>query len=406
MLSTDLKTIPHSALANRHILLGICGSIAAYKAAELIRLLQTQGAAVQVVMTANAERFITALTLQALSGHAVRQALFDTQAEAAMGHIELARWADVVLIAPTSANAIQKFARGAADDLLSTICLATRAPVLIAPAMNPVMWEKMRTHISVLQQKGWRCISPEPGWHACGDTGVGRLAALPTIVQALANCFTNGKLAAKRVLVTAGPTREFIDAARFLSNRSSGKMGYAIAQAAIDGGARVTLISGPTMLTPPERAICVMVSSAAEMNAAVQARAADNDMLIACAAVSDYCLAQPERTKRAKSPTLKLHLVATPDVLKNFARHKGDHQRAIGFAAESHDFSHRAQQKLMDKNLDLICVNDISRTDQGFDSDDNALTLFFRDGSQRILELCSKRQLAYQLVDAIALLYK
>ena len=316
-------------LDGRRILLGVSGGIAAYKSAELVRRLREAGAEVRVVMTAGATQFITPLTLQALSGQTVRTELFDAQAEAAMGHIELARWADAVLIAPASANTLARLAQGLADDLLSTLCLATRAPLLVAPAMNHVMWEHPATqaNITTLRERGVRICGPGSGSQACGESGPGRMLEPAELIVELAQLFNVGALAGLRVLITAGPTREAIDPVRFISNRSSGKMGYAIATAAAEAGARVVLVSGPVALPPPERVACIQVESASDMQAAVMARVHDCDIFIGTAAVADY---RPQRRRRTQIE--KTHRRAAPGPRTNHRhprRRRGPASRTV-----------------------------------------------------------------------------
>ncbi|MFP5506980.1 MAG: bifunctional phosphopantothenoylcysteine decarboxylase/phosphopantothenate--cysteine ligase CoaBC, partial [Gammaproteobacteria bacterium] len=362
-------------LSNKRILLGVSGGIAAYKSAELVRRLREAGAEVRVVMTAGATRFITPLTLQALSGQPVRTELFDAAAEAAMGHIELARWADLVLIAPASANTLARLAQGLADDLLSTLCLATRAPLLVAPAMNNAMWEHPATqaNLSLLRERGVRACGPASGSQACGETGPGRMLEPAELVAAVAAQFQTGALAGLRVLVTAGPTREAIDPVRYISNRSSGKMGYAVAQAAAEAGARVVLVSGPTALPAPARVDCVRVETAAEMHAAVMARVADCDIFVAAAAVADYRpRAAAAHKLKKKSATLPLELERTRDILADVAA-RPPAPFTVGFAAETERLAEHARAKRMAKSLDMIAANLVNVPGQGFEADANAL---------------------------------
>ncbi|RKZ72278.1 MAG: bifunctional phosphopantothenoylcysteine decarboxylase/phosphopantothenate--cysteine ligase CoaBC, partial [Candidatus Parabeggiatoa sp. nov. 1] len=311
-----------NTLTNRHILLGITGGIAAYKSADLVRRLREQGAQVRVVMTAAATQFITPLTLQAVSGQPVSTDLLDTKAEAAMGHIELARWADVILIAPATADFLVKLAYGHANDLLSTVCLATAAPITVAPAMNQQMWQAPITqqNCQQLQQRGVKLFGPAIGSQACGETGAGRMLEPLELVQCLQNIFQSGALQAKKILVTAGPTREDIDPVRFISNRSSGRMGYAIVEAAAAKGAEVTLVSGPVSLSPPAGGQIISVYSAQDMFEAVMARVSAADIFIATAAVADYRPAQQAAQKLKKNQAqLQLSLERTPDILASVA---------------------------------------------------------------------------------------
>ncbi len=394
-------------LSNKRILLGVSGGIAAYKSAELVRRLREAGAEVRVVMTAGATQFITPLTLQALSGQPVRTEVFDAEAEAAMGHIELARWADAVLIAPASANTLARLAQGLADDLLSTLCLATRAPLLVAPAMNQVMWEHPATqaNLATLCKRGVQICGPGIGGQACGEFGPGRMLEPSELVAALTARFTSGAFAGLRVLITAGPTREPIDPVRFISNRSSGKMGYAIAAAAVEAGARVTLVTGPVALSPPARVECIHVDTAAEMHAAVLARVNDCDLFIAAAAVADYRPQQiAEHKLKKQAVTLQLGLQRTADILAEVAaRHPAPF--TVGFAAETERLAEYARGKRMAKSLDMVAANLVNLPGQGFETDDNALTLYW-EGGEYALPRMSKDQLARELVAQVALRYQ
>ncbi len=393
-------------LSNKRIVLGVTGGIAAYKSAELVRRLRDAGAEVRVVMTAGATQFITALTMQALSGQPVRTHLFDSEAEAAMGHIELARWADCVLIAPASANTLARLAQGLADDLLSTLCLATRAPLLVAPAMNQVMWEHpaTQTNLAQLAARGVQICGPATGGQACGEVGPGRMLEPVELVAAVAGTFATGALGGLRVLVTAGPTREAIDPVRFISNRSSGKMGYAIAAAAVEAGAQVILVSGPVALTTPDRVERIDVETAAEMHAAVLARAADCDIFIAAAAVADY---RPQTVAahklKKKDAALKLGLERTADILADVARARPA-PFTVGFAAETEKLAEHARTKRMAKSLDMVAANLVNVPGQGFDVDDNALTLYW-EGGEFDLPRLPKPQLARALITQIARRY-
>lgn len=396
-----------SSLTNKRILLGVTGGIAAYKSADLVRRLRAVGATVRVVMTRAATEFITPLTLQALSGQPVRTDLLDPAAEAAMGHIELARWADAVLIAPTSADFMAKLTHGRADDLLSTLCLASTAPLALAPAMNHVMWGNAATqdNVRLLLTRGIQLFGPDEGDLACGESGPGRMLEPEQLLERVAALFETGVLAGTRVLVTAGPTREDIDAVRFISNRSSGKMGYAVAAAAAEAGAQVTLVSGPVALAPPARVECITVQSAQDMYDVVLARASGCDIFVAAAAVADY---RPEAVQAGKlkktAPELSLVLRRTPDILASVAALPAA-PFTVGFAAETERLVEHAQAKRVAKAVDMIAANWVGRADSGFDSDNNALQLFWQDGGIE-LSFASKERLARELVGVIARRYR
>lgn len=390
------------SLCNKQLLLGVSGSIAAYKAAELVRRLKQAGAEVRVVLTAGGAEFVTSLTFQALSGHAVHTELLDTEAEAAMGHIALARWADAVIIAPASANCIARLAQGRADDLLTAVCLASAAPIAIAPAMNQQMWSQPATqdNLARLQQRGVAQFGPAQGDQACGDTGPGRLLEAEQLVTAIAGLFESGLLSGRSVMITAGPTQEAIDPVRYLSNRSSGKMGYALAQAAAEAGAKTLLVSGPTALTTPPRVQRIDVRSAEEMHAAVMQHARDSDIFIAAAAVADYRPAQPAGQKIKKTQdSLTLELVRNPDILAAVAA-LDNGPFCVGFAAETENLEANARAKLQQKGLAMIAANWVGE-DRGFDQDHNALTVINRQGQQQ-LATASKAQLARRLIALIA----
>ena len=390
-------------LVNKRIVVGITGGIAAYKAAELVRRLKEAGAEVRVVMTPAATKFITPLTLQALSGRPVHVHLLDASEESAMGHIALARWADAVVVAPATADFMAKLAHGRADDLLSTLCLASRAPLLLAPAMNVVMWEHPATQANarLLRERGLRLLGPAEGGQACGETGPGRMVEPPLIAETVAGLFVSGVLQGKTVLVTAGPTREALDPVRYISNRSSGKMGYAVAEAAMEAGARVLLVSGPTALTPPPpRVECVTVESAAEMHEAVLARLAAVDIFIGAAAVADYTSAAAPQKIKKNDARLALELTRTVDIVATVAAHT-PRPYTVAFAAETENLLANAQHKLAAKNLDLVAANWVGRPGLGFDGDDNALTVLWR-GGQVEWPAASKRALARQLISLIA----
>ena len=390
-------------LANRQVLLGITGGIAAYKSAELVRRLRDVGATVRVVMTPAACEFITPLTLQALSGEPVHLDLLDPAAEAAMGHIELARWADLVLVAPASADFMARVAAGIADDLLSTLCLATKAPLLFAPAMNQAMWSNAATqqNLRTLTARGVRFAGPGEGAQACGDTGPGRMLEVPDLVSAAIGVFAGGPLAGVRLMLTAGPTREAIDPVRYISNSSSGKMGFALAAAAADAGAEVTLVAGPVSLPTPAGVSRIDVITAAEMHAAVMARVADCDVFIGCAAVADYRAAEiaPQKIKKT-GETLELRLVRNPDIIAAVAAHR-PRPFTVGFAAETNDLLAHARQKLERKGLDLVIANDVSRSDIGFGSDHNEVRVISAAGDGEP-QNGSKQAVARALIEDIA----
>jgi phosphopantothenoylcysteine decarboxylase/phosphopantothenate--cysteine ligase len=394
-------------LTNRQIILGITGGIAAYKSAELTRLLKGAGADVRVVMTPAATEFITPLTLQALSGHGVHQHLLDPEAEAGMGHIELAKWADLILIAPASADFIARLADGQGNDLLSTLCLATDAPICLAPAMNQAMWRNRHTqdNIAHLRTGKISIFGPGSGAQACGDTGPGRMLEPTELALLTAAQFDTGALAGKTVFITAGPTREALDPVRYISNHSSGKMGYALAQAAVDAGARVKLISGPVNLPAPPRMALVQVQSAADMLAAAMDGIDSCDIFIAAAAVADYrpTAVSEHKLKKGAEEIMELRLVKNPDIVASVAALPRK-PFTVGFAAETRDLLSYARSKLERKNLDLIVANDVSQPGIGFNSDENAVTLVSRDASL-VLPQTSKRQLASQLIRQIAELY-
>jgi len=368
-------------LTNKRILLGVTGGIAAYKSADLVRRLQDDGADVRVVMTESAQEFITPLTLQALSNHPVRLDLLDTETESVMGHIELARWADVVLIAPATADFMARLTGGHGDDLLTTICLAAECGVMVAPAMNQAMWAKQSTQQNtlLLKQRGIALLEPDVGLQACGETGAGRLMDVADIVTAVASLFKSTSLAGRHVVVTAGPTQEAIDPVRFISNHSSGKQGYALALAAIEAGARVTLISGPTNVAAPDRATVVNVRSADEMLEAVMSSVSDADIFIGVAAVADFRPASVETQKIKKSggSVMTLSLVQNPDILKTVANLES-RPFTVGFAAETENLMEYARTKLTAKNLDMIIANNVADTSIGFNSDHNETTVIIR----------------------------
>jgi len=388
---------------NTHILLAISGGIAAYKSAELVRLLRKNGAEVRVVMTEAAKEFISPLTFQALSGNPVYSDLFSAEAENAMGHINLARWADALVIAPATANIIAKCAIGLADDLVSTLYLAAECPVYMAPAMNQAMWRKPVTqhNIKILSDHGVILIGPEPGEQACGETGLGRMTEPAVICERLFANTPKQSLKGLNVLITAGPTREPLDPVRYITNRSSGKMGYALAKAAVSAGANVTLVSGPTALAQPANVSFQGVETAAEMYDAVISKASAQDIFIGAAAVADYtpAITETEKIKKQNGQT-QLILNKTQDILAAVAQLKS-RPFVIGFAAETHDLQHYALDKLTRKNLDMIAANWVGREQGGFDSDENELQVFWQNG-HKTLTMIDKQQLAEQLISLIA----
>ena len=394
-------------LLNKQVVLGISGGIAAYKSAELVRRLKDAGADVRVVMTRAAHEFITPLTLQALSGNPVHGDLLDPAAEAAMGHIELARWADLVLIAPATADLMARLANGRGDDLLTTLVLATDAPIALAPAMNQAMWRDPATqaNLQTLLQRDIKVYGPAAGEQACGDIGPGRMLEPTEIAARCAECFERGLLTGRHVLINAGPTREAIDPVRYLSNHSSGKMGCALAEAAAEAGARVTLVAGPVNLPTPARVDRVDVVSAADMLAACEA-ALPADLFIAAAAVADYrpasCAPGKLKKETDSDAGLTLTLIRNPDILATLAGHAQRPGFCVGFAAETDDVLGYASDKLTRKNLDLIVANDVSQPGIGFNADDNAVTLIDRSLAQQPLPRASKHKLARQIIAVIA----
>jgi phosphopantothenoylcysteine decarboxylase/phosphopantothenate--cysteine ligase len=391
-------------LKGSRILLGVSGGIAAYKACELTRGLRELGAEVQVLMTAAAQQFVTPMTFQALSGRPVRIDLWDPLAEAAMGHIELARFAEQIVIAPASADCLARLAHGLASDLLSTVCLASAAPLLIAPAMNQQMWRHPATQANLTQllQRGVRCIGPETGAQACGDHGPGRMAEPSQIIaDLLAQRAQAQVLAGRRLLISAGPTFEDIDPARFIGNRSSGRMGFAIAAAAAAMGAETTLIAGPVALATPTGVRRIDVRSAAEMHAAVLREVGGNEVFIAAAAVADYRPATPQSRKiKRTAQALELSLIPNPDIVAAVAA-LPNRPLVVGFAAETEDLLVHARSKLERKHLDLICANQIGVAGTGFECDDNQLTLLW-PGGERALAPAPKTELARALLLEIA----
>ncbi len=391
------------------ILLGVGGGIAAYKAAELVRRLRERGAQVRVVMTENAERFVTALTFQALSGEPVGTSLWDSAAEAAMGHIELARWAQRIVIAPASADLIARLAQGQADDLLTTLCLASEAPLFVAPAMNRVMWANaaVQANVATLAARGVTLLGPDEGDQACGETGAGRMWEAPAIADALLEPAPDPAvrtvLAGKRLLLTAGPTLEDLDPVRYLGNRSSGRMGYAIAAQAQRLGMNVVLVSGPVSLPAPAGVTRISVRSAGQMHAAVMAQVPGSDVFIATAAVADF---RPQarsdsKIKKRGDGGLTLELVQNPDILAQVAARQ-ERPFVVGFAAETHDVERYARDKLERKRLDMIAANRVGEEGCGFDADCNALEVLWPQGRASIGK-AGKAQVARELLAVIAM---
>ena len=397
-------SIAEPLLSNKKIVLGITGGIAAYKAAELVRQLVRAGALVRVVMTQAAQAFITPLTLQALSGHEVHTQLLDSRAEAGMGHIELARWADLLLVAPASADFLARMAHGLADDLLSALCLATSAPVAVAPAMNQQMWRHAATqaNVQLLALRGVHIWGPDEGVQACGDVGPGRMLEAQALAERVDGLFRPPVLAGRKVVITAGPTFEPIDPVRYIGNHSSGKMGYALAEAAQISGAQTVLISGPTHLDAPLGVQMIKVTTALEMLDEALRAAVDADVFIAAAAVADYRPEQVAEQKIKKVPGVSpvLNLVQNPDIVSQVAALE-PRPFTVGFAAETEALVPHAQQKRLKKGLDVILANDVSRAGIGFNSDFNEVTLIDAAG-QSVLSVRSKKRLAQDLVEEIA----
>jgi phosphopantothenoylcysteine decarboxylase/phosphopantothenate--cysteine ligase len=394
-------------LAGRRVLLGVTGGIAAYKSPDLVRRLREHGAVVQVVMSGNAAHFVTPLSLQAVSGQPVRDDLWDEAAEAAMGHIELARWAELVLIAPASADFIARLAHGLAPDLLSTLCLATEAPVVLAPAMNRVMWSNAatRANVEILTRRGIELIGPGEGEQACGETGLGRMSEPAQIAEDLAaRLSTPGVLAGLRVVITAGPTREAIDPVRFLSNRSSGKMGFAVARAAAEAGAKVVLVAGPVSLATPAGVERIDVESAREMHDVVHAQLPGAHIYIGAAAVADYQVTQPAAQKlKKRGSAMELRLDPAPDILASVTALK-KRPFAVGFAAETQTLERNAREKLRKKSLDMIAANEVGEG-RAFGTEDNALLVLW-EGGERQLARAPKLEVARALVALIAERYR
>ena len=396
------------SLAGKKIVLGVSGGIAAYKAPELVRRLRERGADVRVAITEGGKAFITPLSLQAVSGYPVSDSLLDPAAEAAMGHIELGKWADLVILAPATADLIARVAAGMANDLVSTICLATPAPVAVVPAMNQQMYRNAATqhNLEMLASRGLFIWGPDSGSQACGDVGPGRMLDPLTIVDMAAAHFSPvNDLQHLNIMVTAGPTREPLDPVRYITNHSSGKMGFAIAAAAAKRGANVTLVSGPVSLPTPPFVQRINVTTALEMEAAVQAHAQRQQIFIGCAAVADYRAETISDAKiKKQGDELTLKMVKNPDIVAGVAALKNHRPYVVGFAAETNNVEEYARQKRTRKNLDLICANDVSLSTQGFNSDSNALHLFWQDGD-KVLPLERKELLGQHLLDEIVTRY-
>ncbi len=405
----EQSLIPQS-LSGKKILLGISGGIAAYKCADLTRRLIERGAQVQVVMTPAAKEFITPLTMQAVSGRPVSDSLLDPAAEASMGHIELAKWADLILLAPATSDLIARLRAGMGNDLLTTLILASNAPIAVAPAMNQQMYANVATqeNISALTQRGMMIWGPAAGQQACGDVGYGRMLEPMELVAHCEAFFGPKPLQNIKLAITAGPTREAIDPVRYISNHSSGKMGFAIAEAAANMGADVTLISGPVALATPANVTRIDVESAEQMYKAAMEHAVINDIFISCAAVADYRpsqIADQKIKKTDDSDQMQIVMVKNPDIVASVAALKDKRPFTVGFAAETQDVKKYALGKLAKKNLDMICANDVSVEGLGFNSNDNALHLYWKNGEQA-LETACKQHLAKQLLDIVAEQYQ
>jgi|TARA_B100000809_G_C15054190_1_gene500094 phosphopantothenoylcysteine decarboxylase/phosphopantothenate--cysteine ligase len=393
------------SLINKNILLGVTGGIAAYKSAEIVRGLKKAGSSVRVVMTQSAQEFITPLTLQALSGNPVSSDLLDAEAEAAMGHIELARWADAILIAPATANTIARLSSGRADDLLSTITLAFDGPIGLAPAMNQAMWgdERTQSNIKNLKDKNFLLYGPGSGEQACGDVGLGRMLEPPEIIGLFASLFEAGSLSNKSILITAGPTQEPIDPVRYVTNRSSGKMGYALAEAAVESGAQVTLVSGPVNLEAPASCNLVSIKTAEEMYEAVMHHIRGKDIYIGTAAVADFSpstIAGSKIKKDVSNSSFVLKMKENQDILKAVSELE-DRPYVVGFSAETENLLENARKKLLKKKLDLIIANDVSDKSIGFDSEQNEVTLI-TNSEEMLLDRESKKKISKKIIEFIS----
>ena len=393
------------SLINKNIILGVTGGIAAYKSAEIVRHLKKSGSSVRVVMTSSAEEFITPLTLQALSGNRVSTDLLDAESEAAMGHIELAKWADAILIAPATANTLARLSSGRGDDLLSTVSLAFDGPISIAPAMNQAMWKDNRTqeNLENLQKKGFKICGPGSGEQACGDVGLGRMLEPLEILELFSSSFDQGNLSERSILITACPTQEPIDPVRFITNRSSGKMGYSLAEAAIEAGAKVTLISGPVNLEPPPNCNFISIETANEMHEAVMHHVKSKDVYIGTAAVADYrpvTFHESKIKKDTDKSSLTLQLQENQDILKSVSE-LNERPYLVGFAAETDNLLSNAKKKLKNKSLDLIVANDVSNKEIGFDSNENEVTLI-TNSEEKLLEKQNKKKISKKIIDFIS----
>ena len=392
------------SFSKKNILLGVTGGIAAYKAAEIIRLFKKLGADVRVVMTESAKEFITPLTLQAISGNEIHDSLLNTEAEAAMGHIELAKWADIILIAPCTAETISKITHGRADDLMGALILASKADIFIAPAMNMNMWldDSTQQNYKTLSSRGISFIGPAEGEQACGDIGPGRMVEPENIIELIRSSYKTGPLSGKTITITAGPTREQIDPVRFISNNSSGKMGYSLADAAIEAGASVNLVSGPVSLEADKSINLYKINSASEMMNVVMECMDSSDIFIGCAAVSDYKPADysENKIKKDEMPNLEIELKKNEDILKNVATNFSS-SYVVGFAAETSDINNNAMQKLKSKNLDMIISNDVSDKSIGFNVDDNEVTVITCD-EKIFLKKDKKIRIAREILKIIA----
>ena len=392
------------SFSKKNILLGVTGGIAAYKAAEIIRLFKKLGADVRVVMTESAKEFITPLTLQAISGNEIHDSLLNTEAEAAMGHIELAKWADIILIAPCTAETISKITHGRADDLMGALILASKADIFIAPAMNMNMWldDSTQQNYKTLSSRGISFIGPAEGEQACGDIGPGRMVEPENIIELIRSSYKTGPLSGKTITITAGPTREQIDPVRFISNNSSGKMGYSLAHAAIEAGASVNLVSGPVSLEADKSINLYKINSASEMMNVVMECMDSSDIFIGCAAVSDYKPADysENKIKKDEMPHLEIELKKNEDILKNVATNFSS-SYVVGFAAETSDVNNNAMQKLKSKNLDMIISNDVSDKSIGFNVDDNEVTVITCD-KKIFIKKDKKIRIAREILKIIA----
>jgi len=394
-----------NSLANKNILLGVTGGIAAYKSAEIVRSLKKAGSSVRVVMTKSAEEFITPLTLQALSGNKVSSELLDPESELGMGHIELAKWADAILIAPATANTLAKLASGRGDDLLSSISLAFEGPISLAPAMNQAMWKDSRTeeNIKKLINSKFQIYGPGSGEQACGDVGLGRMLEPDEIISSFSLLFEEGLLMNKSILISAGPTQEPIDPVRYITNKSSGKMGYSLAQASLEAGAKVTLISGPVNIEAPEGVHLVKIKTAEEMHEAVMHHIRNSDVFISSAAVADYkpeSFSKEKIKKSNKDLDISIPMTENKDILKSVGEMKNK-PYLVGFAAETNDLIKNAKLKLSKKKLDLIVANDISNSEIGFDSDENEVTLIDNE-IELIIEKGPKKRVASKIIQYIS----